>query len=62
MLRGKSVVYTGQIAGLRREKDDVKEVREGFDCGVTLKDFVARVVGDVIEAFKMVTTKRLLKI
>ncbi len=62
VLRGKSVVYTGQIAGLRREKDDVKEVREGFDCGVTLKDFDAYEIGDVIEAFKMVSTKRLLKI
>jgi translation initiation factor IF-2 len=62
VLRGKSVVFTGQIAGLRREKDDVKEVREGFDCGVTLKDFDAYEIGDVIEAFKMVTTKRLLKI
>ncbi len=62
VLRGKSVVYTGQIAGLRREKDDVKEVREGFDCGVTLKDFDAYEVGDLIEAFKMVSTKRLLKI
>ncbi len=62
VLRGKSVVYAGQIAGLRREKDDVKEVREGFDCGVTLKDFDAYEVGDIIEAFKMVSTKRLLKI
>ena len=62
VLRGKTVVFTGQIAGLRREKDDVKEVREGFDCGVTLKEFDGYEVGDVIEAYKMVSTKRLLKI
>ncbi|HUR28551.1 MAG TPA: translation initiation factor IF-2, partial [Planctomycetota bacterium] len=62
VLRGKNVIFTGLIAGLRREKDDVKEVREGFDCGVTLKDFDGYEVGDVIEAYKMVTTKRLLKI
>jgi len=62
VLRGKTVMFTGMIAGLRREKEDVREVREGFDCGVTLKDFDGFEVGDVIEAFKMVTTKRLLKI
>ncbi|MEO6708135.1 MAG: translation initiation factor IF-2, partial [Planctomycetota bacterium] len=62
VLRGKSVIYNGQIAGLRREKDDVKEVRDGFDCGITLKDFDGYAIGDVVEAFKMVSTKRLLKI
>jgi len=62
VLRGKQVTFTGQIAGLRREKDEVKEVRDGFDCGITLKDFDAYQVGDVIEAYKMVSTKRLLKI
>jgi translation initiation factor IF-2 len=62
VLRGKTVIYTGQVAGLRRVKDEVKEVRDGFDCGVTLKDFDAYQIGDVIEAYKMVSTKRLLKI
>jgi len=62
VLRGGGSVYSGQIASLRREKDDAREVREGFDCGVTLKDFDAFEEGDVIETFKLVAVKRLLKI
>jgi translation initiation factor IF-2 len=62
VLRGKSVLYTGGIASLRREKDDAREVREGFDCGIVLKDFSTVEVGDVIECFKTVAVKRLLKI
>ncbi len=56
------VIATTQIAALRREKDDAREVREGFDCGITLRDFDAFEEGDVLEAFKMVTSKRLLRI
>jgi len=62
VLRDGEVVHTGTIGSLRREKDDVKSVREGFECGVVLKGFDAFQEGDVIEAFKMVAKKRLLKI
>jgi translation initiation factor IF-2 len=62
VMRGKELVTTTQIASLRREKDEAREVREGFDCGVTLKDFDSFQEGDVLEAFKLVTSKRLLKI
>jgi translation initiation factor IF-2 len=62
VLRGKEVLKTGTILSLRREKDDVKEVREAFECGIVVKDFDAYEVGDVIEAFKVVAVKRLLKI
>ncbi|HVS20029.1 MAG TPA: translation initiation factor IF-2, partial [Planctomycetota bacterium] len=64
VLRGKdrSVVHTGTMGTLRREKDDVKEVRESFECGIVLKDFDAYELGDVIEAYKIVAVKRLLKI
>ncbi|MCY3004135.1 MAG: translation initiation factor IF-2 [Planctomycetota bacterium] len=58
VLRNKKVVYEGSIAGLRRDKDDVKEVREGFDCGVTLKDFDLYELGDVLEGYKIVPVKR----
>ncbi|MFM7298070.1 MAG: translation initiation factor IF-2, partial [Planctomycetota bacterium] len=47
VLRKGKLVHEGAIAGLRREKDDVREVREGFDCGVTLKDFDLFELGDV---------------
>ena len=50
------------VRSLRREKDDTKQVREGFECGVLIKNFDAFEVGDVIETFKMVAVKRLLKI
>ena len=56
------VVATTQVAALRREKDEAREVREGFDCGVTLREFETFEEGDVLEAFKMVTSKRLLRI
>ena len=64
VLRGKDrkVVHTGVMGSLRREKDDAKEVREGFECGITVKDFDGYELGDVIEAFKVVAVKRLLKI
>lgn len=58
VLRKGKLIHEGAIAGLRREKDDVREVREGFDCGVTLKDFDLFELGDVIEGFKIVPVKR----
>jgi len=60
VLRDSKVVYTGAIASLRREKDDAREVREGFECGITLKDYDDVREGDVIEAFKVVEVKRTL--
>ncbi len=60
LLRDSSVVYTGAVGSLRREKDDVREVREGFECGITLKDYDDVREGDVIEAFKVVEVKRTL--
>ncbi|MCK6447016.1 MAG: translation initiation factor IF-2 [Planctomycetes bacterium] len=62
VIRDGDVVSTTAISSLKREKDDAREVREGFDCGVTLKDFEDFEIGDVLEAFKVVAVKRLLKI
>jgi translation initiation factor IF-2 len=45
-------VYTGTIGSLRRFKDDVKEVREGFECGIGIENFNDLKVGDVIECFR----------
>ena len=41
------------LSSLRREKDDVTEVREGFECGLTLRDFNDIKIGDVVETFEM---------
>ena len=45
-------VYNGTIGSLRRFKDDVKEVREGFECGIGIENFNDLKVGDVIEGYR----------
>ncbi|MEX2294686.1 MAG: translation initiation factor IF-2, partial [Gemmatimonadota bacterium] len=51
IIRDGSVVYTGDIVSLKRFKDDVKEVREGFECGIGIANFNDLKVGDLIESF-----------
>ena len=51
--RGKQVVYEGTIVGLKRFKDDVREVQTGYECGINL-DWDEVIVGDIIEASEMV--------
>ena len=52
LLRGGVVTYTGQVASLRRVKDDVKEVAKGYECGIGLEKFNDIKSGDIIEAFE----------
>ena len=54
LLRDGTVVYEGKIDTLRRFKDDVREVAQGFECGITLENYSDVKVGDIIEAFEMV--------
>ena len=60
LLRDGAVVWTGEIATLRREKDDAKEVREGFECGIVLKDYDDIQLQDVIEVYRHFEVKRTL--
>jgi len=53
VLRDGVVVYTGKITSLRRFKDDVNEVRSGFECGATVSNFSDIKVADVLECFHM---------
>ena len=53
VLRGREKIYEGEVASLKHEKDDVREARQGFECGIALKDFEAFERGDLIEAFVM---------
>ncbi len=53
-------VYEGAIASLKRFKDDVREVREGFECGINVEGFNDVKVGDVIEAYKIEEVQRTL--
>ena len=58
VIRDSIVIYTGKIAGLRRFKEDVKEVKEGYDCGITIEHFNDVKVGDRLECFVMEETER----
>ncbi|MFN2398803.1 MAG: translation initiation factor IF-2 [Gemmatimonadaceae bacterium] len=51
-------VYDGTISSLRRFKDDVKEVREGFECGIGIENFNDIKVGDVIECYRTEAVER----
>jgi translation initiation factor IF-2 len=53
LLRDNVVVWEGKLASLRRFKDDVSEVKAGFECGIGLTNFNDLKVGDVIEVFQM---------
>ena len=53
LLRDNVVVFEGKIASLRRFKDDVSEVKSGFECGIGLQNYNDVKVGDVIEVFTM---------
>ena len=58
LLRDGVVVANTSIASLRREKDDTTEVREGFECGLTLSNFNDIRLGDVVETFEVVERER----
>ncbi|HTX20082.1 MAG TPA: translation initiation factor IF-2 [Bacteroidota bacterium] len=58
LLRDGISVFDGGLASLKRFKDDVREVEQGFECGIGLENFNDVKVGDVIEAYKVVETKR----
>ena len=53
VLRDGIVVYEGKLASLKRFKDDAKEVRQGFECGLSIENFNYIKVGDIIEASQM---------
>ena len=60
LIRQEVVIHTGEMESLRRFKEDAREVREGFECGVGIRNFNEIKVGDVIEAFETVEVARTL--
>jgi len=58
LLRDGLVIYEGTIASLKRLKDDVREVDQGYECGIGLENFNDIKVGDIIEAYKIVEIKQ----
>jgi len=58
LIRDGVVVYTGKIASIQREKDQVKEVTKGYDCGITLENYQDIREKDIIESYELVEVKR----
>jgi translation initiation factor IF-2 len=56
LMRGTDLVYQGEISSLKHEKEDVREVRTGFECGINLKNFHDIVEGDVLECYVLEKT------
>jgi len=53
VIRDGIVVYSGEIGQLKRFKDDVQEVKHGFECGLSIKSFNDLKVGDVVESYEV---------
>jgi translation initiation factor IF-2 len=58
LLRDNVVVHTGTLASLKRFKDEVKEVKSGFECGLMIENYSDIKIGDVIETYEEVKTER----
>ena len=58
ILRDNVVIHTGAISSLKRFKDEVKEVKNGYECGVMIENYSDIKVGDIIETFEEIKTKR----
>lgn len=58
IIRDGTIVYDGVISSIQREKDSVKEVKEGYECGITIENFNDIKVGDILETYEMVEVKR----
>ncbi|MBI3348771.1 MAG: translation initiation factor IF-2 [Burkholderiales bacterium] len=60
LLRENTVIFTGEVDSVRREKDDVREVKEGFECGIKLKNYSDIKEGDQLEFFEIKEVARTL--
>ena len=58
VIRDGIVIHDGKIAGLQRGKDSVKEVKKGFECGITLESYSDLKEGDTLEAYEIVEVKK----
>ena len=58
VIRDSAIIYDGIIGSVQREKDTVKEVKEGFECGITVDGYNDLKVGDILETYENVEVKR----
>lgn len=61
LIRDGVVIHDGELASLKRFKDDVKEVSKGYECGLNIKNYNDIQIGDIIEAYETVEVKKKLK-
>ena len=59
LIRDGIVIYEGEINSIQREKDSVKEVKAGFECGITLENYSDIKEGDIIECYENVEVERI---
>jgi translation initiation factor IF-2 len=60
VLRGDVIIHSGELDSLKRFKDDVKEVKSNFECGLSLKNYNDIEVGDLLEVYEVVEIARTL--
>ena len=60
VLRNDVIIHTGELDSLKRFKDDVKEVKSNFECGLSLKNYNDIEVGDILEVYEVVEVARTL--
>jgi translation initiation factor IF-2 len=60
VLRNNVIIHSGELDSLKRFKDDVKEVKNSFECGSSLKNFNDIEVGDILEVYEIVEVARTL--
>ena len=58
MLRDNVVIHDGLLASLKRFKEEVKEVKSGFECGIMIENYSDIKIGDIIETYEEVKTER----
>jgi translation initiation factor IF-2 len=61
VIRDGIVIYSGSLGSLKRFKDDVKEVKSGYECGLNIENFNDIKVGDIVEGYEQIEVKRKLK-
>jgi translation initiation factor IF-2 len=60
IIRDSVQIYEGELGSLKRFKDDVREVREGFECGLNIQNFNDLKIGDIIECYRVEEVARTL--
>jgi translation initiation factor IF-2 len=60
LIRDGIVIYSGELGSLKRFKDDVKEVAQGYECGLNINNFNDIKIGDIVEAFEEIEVKQTL--